>query len=108
MTGLPEFRRKDRHHLHVPALAFRANEIAQPGDVNEDRVIRQLQIREGQLRSMAAARALTVDGEPGFARRFCVAYRLRRLAARHVTGLPHRGSHFIAEHPRTRTFKGFG
>jgi hypothetical protein len=81
MTGLAACRREDRHNLHVSASAFRANEIEQPGNVNEDRCIRKTDFVKGQLSPMAAFNAPAMDRETGFACRSGVADRLGWLAA---------------------------
>src|SRR3954449_2318472 len=101
MTGLAACRREDRHNLHVSASAFRANEIEQPGNVNEDLCIRKTDFVKGQLSPMAAFNAPAMDRETGFACRSGVADRLGWLAACHVAGLAQSGAHFIRERPRT-------
>src|SRR3954471_17541621 len=69
MTGLAACRREDRHNLHVSASAFRTDKIEQPGNVNEYCFIGELDLIEGQLRTMAAFDAPAMNREPGFARR---------------------------------------
>ena len=81
MAGLAACRREDRHNLHVPASAFRANEIEQPGNVNEYCFIRQADFVKGQLSPMAAFNAPAMNREAGFARRSGIGYRLCWLAA---------------------------
>jgi hypothetical protein len=59
-TTPPSWRvwREDRHYLHVPALAFRADKIEQPGNVNEDRFFWQPYFIECHSPPMPAALAL--------------------------------------------------
>jgi len=83
MAGLSSSWRKDRHYLNVSASAFRANEIEQPGNVNEDRFVGKLDFIKGQLRPVAAFNAPAMNREAGFARRSGIGYRLGWLAARH-------------------------
>lgn len=91
MPGLSPSGREDRHYLHVSALAFRADEFEQSGNVNEYRFFRQLQLIERQLRTMTTAIALAMDRKPGFACRSGLTDCLSWLASRHVAGLAQRG-----------------
>jgi hypothetical protein len=87
MTGLAACRREDRHNLHVSASAFRTDKIEQPGNVNEYRFIGELDLMEGQLRTMAAFDAPAMNREPVFASRSRIPDRLSWLASRHARKL---------------------
>src|SRR3954447_25297896 len=67
MSGRSPLGRKYRHHLHIPASAFRANEIEQPRNVNEDGFIGELHFIEGHFRPMPAFDLPAMNREPGFA-----------------------------------------
>src|SRR3954454_10536767 len=106
MARLAACRREDRHNLHVPASALRANEIEQPGNVNEYCFIRQADFIKGQLCPMAAFDAPAMDRETGFACRSGFGYRLRWLAGCHVAGLAQCGGISSAnahEHARAKS-----
>jgi hypothetical protein len=79
MPGLPPSGGKDRHYLHVPIPTFRAHEIEQLGNVNEDRLIRQSQFIEGHFCPMSAFHAPAMDGESSFASRSGISDCFRRL-----------------------------
>jgi hypothetical protein len=54
-------------YLHIPASPFRANEIEQPRNVNEDGFVGELHFIEGHFRPMPAFDLPAMNREPGFA-----------------------------------------
>src|SRR4051794_2557483 len=73
--------------LARPRFAFRTDKIEQPGNVNEYGFIGELDLIQGQLRTMATFDAPAMNREPGFARRPRIPDRLSWLASRHARKL---------------------